>query len=297
MPALRTLAILGGLLALGLCAPPAEAQPRAHTISIGRISSTKTCTFYQESAGKSSAVITAYGAAQSESWRTWLVKDCVDNFATMKTSLEAALAATGKFALKPSGGTYLLAGAVSQVGIDGNPAPRAPAAQGGYGEATGGLFVSMDITLRDASGRTVYGGLLTKHMETGSAFNSSGFDSRSARSGEGLYTELQHQVALAVARLVAFRIEPLRVTGAQGRQIRLNYGTPLLTLGAIVHANSPDGGPPVRYRVTSANTDSAFAELDGEGNPARIVTGATATVIESDDPTANERRVQRVDLP
>jgi hypothetical protein len=290
----RSLALAAGVAAV-LIASGAQAQVR--TVSIGRITSQKACTVYQESAGRSSLVATPYAVAASESWRTWLVKDCVDNFATMRTSLEAALAATGKFAVKTKGAGYSLAGAVSDVGMDGDPAARPPSSTGGYSVASSGMFVSMDVTLRDASGRTIYGGLLTKHLETGSNIHTPGFDTSASQSGAGVYAELQHQMALAVARLVAFHIEPLRVTGAEGRQIRLNYGAPLLSLGMIIHANSPDGGPPVRYRVVSANTDAAFAELDSEGNASRITSGSTATVVEADDPAANERKIQRVDLP
>jgi hypothetical protein len=289
----RILALAAGMAAV-LIASGAQAQVR--TVSIGRITSQKACTVYQESAGRSSVVATPYAIAASESWRTWLVKDCVDNFATMRTSLEAALAATGKFAMKAKGATYSVAGAVSDVGMDGDPTSRAsPTAA--YSVASSGMFVSMDVTLRDASGHTIYGGLLTKRLETGSNIHTPGFDTAASQSGAGVYAELQHQVALAAARLVAFHIEPLRVTGAEGRQIRLNYGAPLLTLGAIIHANSPDGGPPVRYRVVSANADAAFAELDGEGNASRVTSGSTATMVEADDPAANERRIQKVDLP
>ena len=81
-------------------------------------------------------------------------------------------------------------------------------------------------------------------------------------------------------------------------QIRLNYGSPLLTLGAIVTcATSPDGGATVRYNVVSADSGGATAEKDGDGDAARIVPGRTATVIEADDPAANERKYKRVDLP
>jgi len=253
--------------AASIAGAAAHAQTHMPTVVIGRIASEKSCTVYQESSGRSAMAATPYGVAASESWRTWLVKDCVDNFATIRTSLEAALASSGKFAVKTGGRGYTLTGTISQVGGDGGPAPPVPSSSGGYSIASRQMFVSMDVTLRDPSGRIVYGGLLTKHLETGSAIHTLGLDTRSSQSGEAVYTELQHQVALAAARLAAFHIDPLRVVGGDGRAIRLNYGSPLLTLGTIVHATSPDGATTVRYTVTAASPEGATAEVDGEGRP------------------------------
>jgi hypothetical protein len=156
----------------------------------------------------------------------------------------------------------------------------------------------MDITLRDPAGRIAYGGLLTKQLETGSTIRTRGLETSSSRSGEALYTELQNEVALAVARLVAFHIEPLEVRAVEGKTIHLNYGSPLLALGTIVHATSHDGFTTVRYSVTSSSPEGATAQVDGEvGDWTRIGPGSLANVIEADDPSANERRMDKVDLP
>jgi hypothetical protein len=290
---------LAAAVALSLfAAAAAKAQSRMPSIVVGRIASQKSCTVYQQSAGRSALVATPYAIAASASWRTWLVKDCVDNFATIRTSLEAALGSTGKFAVKTQGQGYTLTGTISQVGGDGGPAPDAAPPPGGYYVSSRQMFVSMDVTLRDSSGRIVFGGLLTKHLETGSNIQTPGLQSRSSQSGEAVYTELQHEVALAVARLVAFRIEPLKVQSVDGRRIRLNYGSPLLTLGAVVHVTSADGSTMVRYVVRSASPESATAEVDGEiGDWTRIGPGSLASFVESDDPAANERRIENVDLP
>jgi hypothetical protein len=50
----------------------------------------------------------------SDQWRTWLVKDCVKNFATMRSSMEAALASSGNFTI--GGGGYKVDLVVSDVG-------------------------------------------------------------------------------------------------------------------------------------------------------------------------------------
>ena len=318
-----------GLAGIAALAVTGHASAQTPTISVGHITTHQNCKVYQESAGskavfaqqdtvvaaKESAAVAAdrnhvvaakegtVVAAQRtqvatfSSWRTWLVKDCVSDFPAIRTSLQAALAASGKLAIKGSGGNYVLSGAISQVGGTDDPATQT-ISTGSYSVASQGIFVVMEVTLKDSSGRIVYGGLLTKHLETGSNIQTPGMETASYQpNGEATYTQLQNQVALAVARIAAFHIVPLQVVGSEGGQIRLNYGSPLLTLGMTVHATSPDGGATVRYNVVSADAGGATAEKDGDGDASRIVPGSTASVIEPGDPAENERRYKRVDLP
>ncbi len=281
-----------------LAAPSSQAEPKgAASITVGKISAAQTCTVYQQSEGHAALVATPYAIGAAASWRTWLVRDCVDNFASIRMSIEAALAATGKFTVRPSGGAYVITGRISGVS-DGGPAPATPpVGRDGYAVSSSSMFVNMDITVRDGSGRIVFGELFTKHLETGSYMESGGFQTRSTQSGQALYGELQHEVALAAARKVAFRLSPLRVTANDGNEIQLNYGSPLLALGTIVMVTSPDGATTVRYNVTSANGSAASAERVGDGDASRIPPGSTAVVIEADDPAANGRVYKRVDLP
>ena len=292
---LRRLAIVAGVAVFA--ASGATAQSRGASIAVGRFSSEKSCSLYQESAGRSAMVVTPYTLAAASSWRTWLVRDCVDNFASIRASLEAALASSGKFVVKPTGAAYSITGRISDVGGDGGTAPDAPMPEGGFSVSSRQMFVNLDLSLKDAAGRTVYGVLLTKHLETGSTIKTSGYYSSSASSGQGLYTQLQHEVALAAARLIAFHITPLRVVGGDGRQVQLNYGSPLLTLGTMVQATSLDGSTMVRYTVTSSGPGSAIAEVDGDGDTSRITPGSLAVVMEADDPASNGRRMKRVELP
>jgi hypothetical protein len=287
-------AIAGLAATLVVGASPAQAQPRRPSVSVGRISAEKTCTLYQESAGRSALVATPWSIAEASSWRTWLVRDCVQNFATIRSSLQAALASSGKFTVGSSGGRYTVTGAMSQVGGDMGPAPGMPTSPGGYSVSSNQIFASISVTLKDASGRIVYGGLLTKHLETGSNIHTPGLTTTSSQSGEAVYTELQNQVALAVARLVAFHIEPLRVISNDGDEIQLNYGAPLLHLGTVVNAFGP-GGKQLHYEVTSAGPDSSTARLKGDGDPSLIAIGSEAAVVEDDAPQA--RIYERVDLP
>lgn len=305
-----------GLAGIGALAVMGNAAAQTPTISIGRITAHQNCKVYQESAGRSAVVarrdtVAAAAAdgsgaaavvAQREtvaavsSWRTWLVKDCVSDFPSIRTSLQAALAASGKLIVKQGGGKYVLSGAISQVGGDEDPATNTVSTST-YSISSQKIFVSMEVTLRDDSGRIVYGGLLTKHLEVGSNIQTPGMETSSSRSGEAVYTELQNQVALAVARLTAFHIVPLQVVANDGRQIRLNYGAPLLTLGTMVDASSPDGMAKIRYNVVSADAGGATAEKYGEGDGGRIVPGSTATAVEADSPEASARSIPRVDLP
>jgi hypothetical protein len=296
---MKPLSLLAALQLAGLLGVSrVEAAPRM-TVVVGKIASEKSCKVYQEWGGRSAFVATPYVLAAASSWRTWLVKDCVDNFNTIRTSVEAALASSGKFSVKTSGGgAYTVSGAISQVGGgDGGPVPDVPTASNAFSTASTQMFVSIDVTVRNSAGRIVYGGLLTKHIETGSNIKTPGLETSSSQSGEALYTVLQHEVALAVARVVAFHIDPLRVVSTDEKEIHLNYGSPLLTLGTIVHVTSPDSGT-VRYAITASSPEGATAEVDGErGDWAKVVPGSLVNVIESDDPTANERRMKKVDLP
>lgn len=290
---------LAALLAAAAAGPaPAQAQEDRPTISIGRISSAKSCTYFQESAGRAGVVVTPYAAAGFASWRTWWVKDCVDNFATMRASLEAALAASGGVDLGPRGG-YVVSATLSEVsGGPGGAAPNAPdMGEGGFSYATSGMRINANVSVRDRAGRVVFGSLLTKTIETGFDAKVGRFQASANESGQALYGRLQNEVALALARSVAFHFTPLKVVGGDGRQIRLNYGTPLLALGTIVEATSPDGGTFVRYNVVSAADGSALARVEGGGDSSRIVPGSRARIIEPDDPAANARLYDKVELP
>jgi hypothetical protein len=290
-------AVAALLIGAATIASPVSAQ-EGPAMSIGRLSSVKSCTLYQNSAGRAGAVATPYATAAFASWRTWWVKDCVDNFASMRASLESALAASGGVRLRADGGYIVSASLSDTSGGPGAAAPNAPnMGAGGFSIATTGMRINADVTVRDRAGHIVFGTLLTKTIEIGSDIKVGGFETSSNDSGQALYGRLQHEVALAVARAVAFHFTPLRVVDGDGRQIRLNYGTPLLALGTIVQATSPDGATTIRYNVVSAADGFATAHVDGGGDAARIVPGSRAIVIEADDPAANGRHYEKVELP
>lgn len=284
-------------VALALTATPAAAQ-QGGSFSVSRIDSARTCTLYQQSAGRSGAIVTPYAAAAFSSWRTWLVKDCVDNFAGIRNALETALAAAGGIALRSSGGRYTITGRISDVSGGPAPGPAAPdMGPDGFSIATNSMRVVIDVTVRDGAGRIVFGVPLVKTIETGSDIRVGDFRTSSNESGQALYARLQQQVALAVARAVAFHFNPLRVTVSEGRNIRLNYGAPLLAIGTLIQVTPPKGASILRFSVTSATGDGALARFEGSGDPARAVPGSLAVAIEADDPAANGPRYERVELP
>jgi len=274
---------------------PAQAAPR-RIIAIGTVHTTKSCTTYLMGSGRDRVGVTPYSAYAESSWRTWLVKDCQTNFATMRTSLEAALAASGAFAVGQGG--YRVNLTVSDIGEQARASVNTPGySPEAYAVGSGTLYVALDLTITDRAGRSVYGGLITKRIETGSYSGANGFATADLQSGEGVYSVLQHEAALAAARAVAFHIAPLQVTARSGKMVRLNYGAPLLPFGGQVDVRSGDGFDRLRYRVTSADAGEAVAELEGDGVGADIQPGTLATYVEDDAPTANARRTRREELP
>lgn len=296
--ALAASTLTGGGNARGTASVPGESRApsiaAAPTLVVGTITSEKQCRYFQESAGRSALVVTPDAIAAASSWATWWVRDCVDNFASMKTSLQAALSAGG-MSVRTGSGRYTVSGRISDVVGGGGPAPVAPRG-GSFGTASNRMMVNMDVTVRDGAGRIVFGGLLSKTIETGYDVHAGNFRAYGGMDGQGLYTLIQHEVALAVARLVCFHFTPLQVTGGHDEQITLNYGAPLLKLGTIVQVQGRDGDV-LRFSVTSAMEGTATAKLDGDGDMAQIGPGSVAAVIEADDPAANGRRLRGGRLP
>ncbi|HEX8444121.1 MAG TPA: hypothetical protein VF631_10800 [Allosphingosinicella sp.] len=230
-------------------------------------------------------------------WGAWLVIECRNNFPQLRDRIQSAIAQSGKLGLSArSGGrdlpapAYVLSGRVSALETTSS---RATAVD--YCVAGTNAAASLDVRVRDArSGAIVYGGTVTRtaslahHVVAGEGGCSAG------PAGRASYASLQNDLALSAARAVSFHVVPLRVTQVSGKRINLNYGAPLLAMGAIVQV--PDiSGAPVRYRVSGAMADSAVA--DAMGDVGDIRPGTRALYIESEDPAANGRRFEKVDLP
>lgn len=280
---------------LAFCwAQPCLAQ-NSYSFSIGSITAQQSCKYFLEGEYQRDAVATPWLYASSTSWRSWWVKDCVDNFKTMRSSLEAALGSTGIFSVGPGG--YRIDVSIADVS-GGGPAPNMPdGGQRGYSVSRSLMLTSFTVTVKDRSGRVIYGGLSTKSIETGAQIRADGTFAETAMTGEAMYGVLQNEIALAIARIVAFNIVPLQVTQVDGDRIRLNYGAPFVKMGATIEVGEQAGLHSVRFNVVSANNKSAVAEVDGDNDPSQINVGAMATFIEADDPAANGRRYKRNRLP
>ncbi|MBV9883658.1 MAG: hypothetical protein JO276_11670 [Sphingomonadaceae bacterium] len=270
MSAIRRVA--GALLAAAaLAAQPLQAQ----TVNVGAIVSERACSIYEDF------------------WGMWLVVECRNNFAALRARLQSALAETGR--VRPAsgegrGGRYQLTGQVTELGV-----ASASAADADYASESNRAVGHLDVQLRDgANGRVVFGATIIRSVDLSSAQAAGGMITASAQSPHAIYDAMQRELALGAARAIAFHFDPLRVTSVDGREVQLNYGTPLLTLGTIVLV--PDaGGRPIRYQVTGALPQSAVAEVMGDLG--QIAPGTIASVVDRDDPAANGRRFRRVDLP
>ena len=260
-------------------------------VSIGAVVSEQSCTTYRMSAGSSAIVADRYGFAAASSWRTWLERDCVDSFPTIRASLATALAASGKVAPVPRGtaGSYVLSATISV------PGTRTSGIAGqDFDMRSTRSVVAMNLTLRDPAGRTIAGALTTRAIESSGEIRTDGFSSSGEEDGRAVLTELEQGLALQAARFLALKLAPLRVIGTGPDGIHLNYGAPLLDLGTIVQVQTADGRLE-RFRVVAAGDQTAVAEPDGEAAP--VSAGSLATVIEQDSAAANARTTRRVDLP
>jgi hypothetical protein len=155
----------------------------------------------------------------------------------------------------------------------------------------------MSVNVADRTGKIVFGAPVVADLETASAAAVRDTASIDLSSGEGLYSLLQRQVAMVAARKVAFHFAPLLVIQGGGRKIQLNYGGALLEVGGVLTVTSPDGFSSARYRITSVGDRSALAEQVGDADSNAIVTGSRATIVEKSDPAANQRVLEKVDLP
>jgi hypothetical protein len=231
----------------------------------------------------------SYSASSKTRFETFFVKDCANKFEGVRSAMEAALASTGSVIL--GGGGYVLSGRVEDV------VPEKAGTGKAYGTVSNGLKVTMSFKVTDKAGRVVFGYPIVTEIETGYASTARGTTSASVSSGEGLYSILQQQLALAASRKIAFHFQPLVVSQGGGRRIQLNYGAPLLETGAMLSVTGSEGAVAARYRVTSVSTGTALAEQIGDADSRSIKAGSVAVVIEKGDPAANQSVLERVELP
>ena len=203
----------GSALALAAVLPDAvsaQSISGPKTIAVGAFSSVKECTVYEESEGTnysaSSSAVAAnrYGfvAGRSEAsystWRTWLVKDCIDHFESLRSTLKAALASAGHgLVVSESGSKYVVTGSISHI----RNASQS-ASQKGFSDQRNTMEVTFSLLVKDRNGRSVIGRSINKSIDLDRSIAAGGFYTSSTSDGEGLYTALEREVSLAAAKLL-----------------------------------------------------------------------------------------------
>ncbi|MEO1729107.1 MAG: hypothetical protein AAFR64_00050 [Pseudomonadota bacterium] len=287
-------------------ASQAVAQGRT-PVNVGSITSTQTCVYFRTYEGESLRYSEAeyarvWGAAAARrfylshtTWRSSVEEDCRENFINLRKTLEAALASTGK--LTSGRGGYTIDLVISDIGQ--TPPAQSRPVQGGldYSLSWGKAKVTLSYTLKDRSGAAVDGGVMTKEITMSQAINTAGFTSTTVEPGDLVYDLVQNEVAMTLARKVAFEIEPLRVIAVENDLIEVNYGDPLLSLGDQIDVRKTRGIGVIRYRVTQALSDSSIAEAQGNMSYEDIDAGNLVTFIEKDSDAANAPVMKGKKLP
>lgn len=261
---------LGLSLSLAVCPGPAAAQP---TVRIGQVLAENDCRLYVSC------------------WGWWMLVICQNNFEPMRDRLRSALAESGRLSASLGGGAdYELTARITELGLVGNNMSGRD-----FEVNSTRAVATLDVTLRHrSSGRVEYAGTVTAGADAGMNISTDGASFADEASARAVYNELQREIALAAARAIAFRLDPLRVTQVQGpRQVRLNYGSPLLDLDSNIQV-ADASGVPVQYRVTGVMPGFAVAEAQVD---TRIAVGAAANFVEPATRGGQMNRFPRVDLP
>ena len=293
-------------LVTGLAAQPAIAQSGVG-INVGSVSSPRTCQYFREYESTYASAFNAeyrrawgYRASSRSgatvaTWRSWIVKDCQTNFATLRHSLEAALASTGRLTVRP--GDYVLDVTISDVSETPPPRRRPVRGSDSYHTSWGTASVNVSYTVRSRNGDTIDGGNIRKKIEMGRTLDTSTLRVRTMEPGEAVYDLMQQEVADTIARSVVMKIDPMKVTAVERYKIEVNYGKPLLKLGSLLQVDKSRGIGAVKYRVISTSNGRAVAEVAGNADTSDIDPGNLVTFVEADSAEANGRVMERVRIP
>lgn len=222
-------------------------------------------------------------------WGPWLLIECRNNFAQMRGRIAGALSESRRFVGGAARADYVLTGRVAELGL-----VTGSASESGYTMNTSRAVATLDFTLRaPGRDRALYTGTATGSVDVSSGIATDGGSFSSESSARATYAALQRETALAAARMVAFEVDPLRVVSVSGRRIILNYGAPLLDMGATVQV-ADTSGVPVTYRVTGSMTDTAVAEAAVDSS---VAAGSRARFIERAASPGGVNRYPKVDLP
>ncbi|HEV2816838.1 MAG TPA: hypothetical protein VGW40_06410 [Allosphingosinicella sp.] len=294
---------------LALAAAPAIAEDAPVRVAIGDFTSQQSCTLYAVTSGSEALVYDRRGAVAADAygyaaasratlawarqWRTELVRDCVSHFPALRNSIVAALAASGRVTVVPPGtrGALVLNGRVSDVGVTSNSVSAAS-----FDRAADTATLTVEFSLAGRGG-TSFGGSAIKNVTFGERLDAGGVSYRQGQSDGATYARLQRELSLAVSRAIAFHFSPLRVVANAGQRLRVNYGAPLLPLGAAVTVDAGPAMGMIRTNVVAAGAGFADVESEGGIDLSAVPPGSLATFAEPEDPAANARRLPRTELP
>lgn len=281
--------LASALAPLLLLAGPAHGQ--GIPITVATFTSEKSCTVYELQWGREFAQADAYSVTVARAWGSQLVRDCQQNFPGLRGTLSAAFASAG-VPRELRGRRLVLSGRLTDAGFESQSIST-----GGSTVAGESMVVSVDFQVRDATGHVVYGGALTKRFPIGAHTRTSSVASDQSDTGRSNFSQLQREVAYAVARSVTFHIAPLRVTANDGHRLQLNYGAPLVPLGSAVQVPHTGSLRTSRLNVVSATGTDSLAESEVPVDLGDVPVGTVVTFAEADDPAANTRRYERQELP
>lgn len=298
------LALIAGLFVFA--GSSATAQDR-FTVQVGTITSTKSCTTYRNYEGSrlsysESEYARYWGAAAARryyaahtTWRSWVVKDCQDNFRTLRSSIEASLASTGRITVARGG--YTLDVTISDVSADPPATSRPVRGEASYRTSWGKALVTANFTLRDRGGASVDGGIMTKRIEMSRTLDTNNIRVRVSEPGGAIYDLIQNEVALQIAREVTFGLEPVEVIGVEGDRVEINYGRPLVNVGDQFDVEQLRRIGAVRFRVITAGDRTSVAQVRGDVDPSDVDIGSAVSFVEADSDAANARVLRRNRLP
>ena len=227
-------------------------------------------------------------------WGLWIIDECRNNFQALAARVGSAIQESGRLVLSNPRGraapSYRLSGAMTELGVNRSGFSDSGGSAQDVSEAVG----AFDFRLIDVrTGQVVLARTVTRRVEIGGVTSARGVTGYNSNDAQAVYTEIQRQIGLDVARSVAFHVDPLRLTYVEGRDIGLNYGSPLIEMGSMVQVSSGRGRA-ARYRVIDVTPNGAVAEAIG----AERATDVGNIVNFVDDPDVqNGRRYRRVELP
>jgi hypothetical protein len=312
---MRRLISLASALVYGACSSASHAQMAQDqnfvTMNVSEISSQLDCTIYEESSGTDTTLtrsrtgvysdpffavgIESTAQATYSTWETWYVKDCVDHFPSLKSSLQAALTdPNGPILVVRNKPEYHLTGALSATSTESGPSVKDE--DTGLSISSNRMKLHFSFTVQDSKGRVVFASAVQSHINENSDVSLGQTSIKERADGEGLYTALEQRLAKEVARRIAFHFKPIKAQTFVKDRIELNYGANFLPVGSILTAIS-DRLNSVNLRVVAVNSQKAIAIVEGGIELSGKPEDWAISYAGPDGPETNRRRFQKVKLP